>query len=176
MNGVEPSIPYLIHRIAVRVEDSINNKARKYGLRIGEIRVLMRLFVHGPLQAGQLAQMTSIGNSALSHLLRRLDERALLTRTRPSSDQRLVMVDLTVHGRRIAALLQPHIRGYNDVAITGVAPRDVARLRDLLGQVYDNVVRLEHSLPEFPDPDSAGRARARPGGRRKNVSGVAKEV
>ena len=153
MKAVEPSIPYLIHRIAVRVEDSINKKARKYGLRIGEIRVLMRLFTYGPLHAGQLAQMTSIENSALSHLLRRLHARALLTRTRPSSDQRLVMVDLTARGRRIAALLRPHIRRYNDVATTGVSAGDIARLRELLGQVYDNVVRLEHALPEFPEPE-----------------------
>ncbi|HZQ60867.1 MAG TPA: MarR family transcriptional regulator [Casimicrobiaceae bacterium] len=172
MKANEPSIPYLIHRIAVRVEDSINKKARKYGLRIGEIRVLMRLLTYGPLNPGQLAHMTSIENSALSHLLRRLHERALVTRRRPSSDQRLVMVDLTARGRRIATVLQPHIRRYNDVAITGLSPRDIARLRDLLGRVYDNVVRLEHALPDFPELERASPSRARQAAARTGARAV----
>ncbi len=76
----QPSIVYLIHRIAARLEDSINAKARKYRLRIGEIRVLMRILSHGDLNVGQLASMTSIEPSALSHLLRRLVQEGWVTR------------------------------------------------------------------------------------------------
>src|SRR5215831_12650582 len=78
----QPSIPYLIHRIGARVEASINAKARKYRLRIGEIRVLLRLLDHGDLPVGDLARLTSIAPSALSHLLQRLDSDGWITRAR----------------------------------------------------------------------------------------------
>lgn len=147
----QPSIAYLIHRIAVRLEDSINAKARKFRLRIGEIRVLMRILDHGDLFVGQLAEMTSIELSALSHLLRRLDEEGWIVRNRDAKDSRLVLVSLTERGYKFAAMLQPYIREYNDALIQGIRSDQIALLRSQLENIYQNIVRLEHSLHQFPD-------------------------
>lgn len=147
----QPSIAYLIHRIAVRLEDSINAKARKFRLRVGEIRVLMRILSHGDLSIGQVAEMTSIEPSTLSHLLRRLDDEGWVKRKRDVKDNRLVLVSLTERGRKFSAMLQPYIREYNDAAIDGIKPDQIALLRSQLENIYQNIVRLEHSLHEFPD-------------------------
>jgi DNA-binding MarR family transcriptional regulator len=150
---LQPSIVYLIHRIAVRLEDSINAKARKYRLRIGEIRVLMRLLDHGDLRVGDLAQMTSIESSALSHLLRRLGNEGWVTRARGVKDNRLVLVSLTPRGQKFAATLQPYIREHNDAALHGIKSSDLPALRILLETIYHNIVRLEDTLHQFPDLD-----------------------
>jgi MarR family transcriptional regulator, organic hydroperoxide resistance regulator len=147
----QPSIAYLIHRIAVRLEDSINAKARKYGLRIGEIRVLMRILSHGALSAGALANMTSIEQSALSHLLRRLTQEGWVTRRRSEKDNRLVHVELTERGRHFAEILQPYIRKYNDAATSGIEAGKMVVLRTQLEQIYRNIVQLDSSLSRFPE-------------------------
>src|SRR5262245_7224317 len=141
--ATQPSISYLIHRIAVRLENSINSKARKYRLRIGEIRVLMRLLDHGDLPVGDLAQITSIAPSALSHLLQRLDSDGWITRARKRKDSRIVLVSLTQTGRNFAKMLQPYVSEYNDAAVQGIKPAEQAILRNLLEIIYHNIVRLE---------------------------------
>ncbi|HVV61596.1 MAG TPA: MarR family transcriptional regulator [Pseudolabrys sp.] len=151
--SAQPSIAYLIHRIAVRLEDSINAKARKYGLRIGEIRVLMRILNHGHLSVGRLAEMTSIEPSALSHLLRRLSQEGWVTRNRDPKDNRLVHIGLTERGRKFAQTLQPYIREYNDAATKGIKAHQLNALRVQLEKVYQNIVQLESSLHDFPDID-----------------------
>ena len=152
----QPSIVYLIHRIAVRLEDSINTKARKYRLRVGEIRVLMRILSYGDLTVGELAEMTSIEPSALSHLLRRLDGEGWVNRKRSAKDNRLVLVSLTERGRQFAATLQPYILEYNDAATQGIKVDQLAALREQLNKIYHNIVRLEDSLHDFPDVHFAG--------------------
>lgn len=147
----QPSIAYLIHRIAVRLEESINAKARKYRLRVGEIRVLMRILNYGDLSVGELAQRTSIEPSALSHLLKRLVEEGWVVRNRSAKDNRLVHVSLTERGRHFAKTLQPYIREYNDAATQGIKIEQLLTLRSQLEKIYDNIVRLERSLHDFPD-------------------------
>lgn len=147
----QPSIAYLVHRIAARLEDSINAKARKYRLRIGEIRVLMRILDYGDLSVGRLADMTSIEPSALSHLLRRLAQQGWVTRTRSTRDSRLVHIDLTERGRDFAQTLQPYIHEYEGAVTHGIAAGQLPALRAHLEKIYQNIVRLESSLHDFPD-------------------------
>ncbi len=153
MRNPRPSIAYLIHRIAVRIEDSINAKARKYRLRVSEIRVLMRLLNHGDLSVGQLADMTSIEPSALSHLLRRLHEEGLVSRTRYTRDNRLVFINLTPRGKKFASTLQPHIQEYNSAAEKGIKAEQLEVLYAQLETIYTNIIKLESSLHDFPDFD-----------------------
>jgi DNA-binding MarR family transcriptional regulator len=153
--NLQPSIAYLIHRIAARIEDSINAKARKYRLRISEIRVLMRILSHGDLSVGQLADMTSIEPSALSHLLRRLNQEGLVSRARSTMDNRLVLVSLTEAGRKLASTLQPHIQEYNYAAEKGIKAEQLEVLRAQLDTIYSNIIRLEDSLPDFPELNMA---------------------
>ena len=153
MPAPRPSIAYLIHRIAVRIENSINSKARKYRLRVSEIRVLMRLLTHGDLSVGQLAEMTSIEPSALSHLLRRLDKEGLVSRTRYTKDNRLVFINLTPRGKKFASTLQPHIQEYNSAAERGIKAEQLEILYAQLDTIYTNIIKLESSHHEFPDFD-----------------------
>jgi DNA-binding MarR family transcriptional regulator len=166
----QPSIAYLVHRIAARLEDSINAKARKYRLRIGEIRVLMRILDYGDLSVGRLADMTSIEPSALSHLLRRLAQEGWVTRTRSAKDNRLVHIGLTERGHDFAQTLQPYIHEYEGAVTQGIKADQLAALRAQLEKIYANIVQLESSLHDFPDVDflsssaaKATRARRRSG-------------
>ncbi len=163
-----PSIAYLIHRIAVRIEDSINSKARKYHLRVSEIRVLMRLLNHGDLSVGQLAEMTSIEPSALSHLLRRLHKEGLVSRTRYTRDNRLVFINLTPRGKSFASTLQPHIQEYNSAAEKGIKAEQLEVLYAQLETIYTNIIKLEGSLHDFPDFDFDHPKTKRTGRSRRN--------
>ena len=149
----EPSIPYLIHRIAVRIEDSVNARARKYGLKVNEIRVLMRLVEHGDMRVGELAELTSLEPSTLSHTLRRIGAAGWIARNRAATDNRQVLVSLTPKGKRFARLLHPHIRRYNDVASEHISVAELRTLRGALDRIYQNLLGMDKSLPDFPDFD-----------------------
>jgi DNA-binding MarR family transcriptional regulator len=172
MPNARPSIAYLIHRIAVRIEDSINAKARKYRLRVSEIRVLMRLLNHGDLSVGQLAEMTSIEPSALSHLLRRLDKEGLISRTRYTKDNRLVFINLTQRGKKFASTLQPHVQEYNYAAEKGIKAEQLELLYAQLDTIYTNIIKLESLLHDFPDFDLEYSKTKRPARTTHNKSGT----
>lgn len=172
MRNPRPSIAYLIHRIAVRIEDSINAKARKYRLRVSEIRVLMRLLTHGDLSVGQLAEMTSIEPSALSHLLRRLHAESLISRTRYTKDNRLVFINLTERGKKFASTLQPYIQEYNSAAENGIKAEQLEVLYAQLETIYTNIIKLESSLHQFPDFDLAQAKAKRPERMPRNRNGA----
>ena len=76
----QPSLPYLIHRIASRLERHINRAAKDDGLKIEGIRILLRLLRGGDQRVGQLANATSIEQSALSHMLKRMEAANFITR------------------------------------------------------------------------------------------------
>ena len=155
---LEPSIPYLIHRIAVRIEESVNARARKYGLKVNEIRVLMRLVEHGDMRVGDLAELTSLEPSTLSHTLRRIGEAGWIARNRAASDNRQVLVSLTPKGKRFARMLHPHIRRYNDVASDKIPASRLRALRQALDTIYRNIAGMDKSLPDFPDFADQGAA------------------
>ena len=97
--------------------------------------------------------MTSIEPSALSHLLRRLHEEGLVSRTRHTRDNRLVFINLTRRGKKFASTLQPHIQEYNSAAEKGIKAEQLEVLYAQARTIYTNIIKLESSLHDFPDFD-----------------------
>jgi DNA-binding MarR family transcriptional regulator len=95
--------------------------------------------------------MTSIEISTLSHSLKRMSHDGWITRARHAKDNRSVLASLTDQGRKLAVVLRPYIRRYNDLAVRGMPAADVAQLRNVLGRIYENVLSTQDSMPEFPD-------------------------
>jgi hypothetical protein len=78
-----------------------------------------------------------------------------------------VLVSLTAKGKRLARLLHPHIRRYNDVASRDIAPAQLRALRDALDRIYENIAGMQKSVPDFPDFAEAPPPPGAPRGRRK---------
>ncbi len=72
------------------------------GIRGREFATLRYLHEAGPCTIGQVQEYIYISASAASELLSRLENAGYVERTRCKKDQRVVYVDLTPEGRRLA--------------------------------------------------------------------------
>ncbi len=72
------------------------------GIRGREFATLRYLHEAGPRTIGQIQDYIYISASATSELISRLEDEGYVARTRGKKDQRVVYVDLTPEGRRLA--------------------------------------------------------------------------
>jgi DNA-binding MarR family transcriptional regulator len=137
----QPSLPYLIHRIARRLEEHINRAGKADGLRIEGIRILLRLLSDDNQRVGELAESTSIEQSALSHMLKRMEGDGFVSRAKEADDDsRSVIISLTVLGRRMAKKYAPLFQNFENASLVGLSVPERRRLKTLLIGVYERVL------------------------------------
>jgi DNA-binding MarR family transcriptional regulator len=141
-----PSLPYLLLRVVARLESAVHDWTRRHGLKLHAARVIMRLMHRDHLLVRELAELTSLETSTLSHLLKRMEADGLLTRLRDSVDNRHVRVSLTGKGRRIGAEIEPVYLGINDLTMRGLSDAETAALKAALDRVYANVLTIEDDI------------------------------
>ena len=140
-SGLEqPSLPYLVHRIASRLEHQVNRTAKEDGLKIEGIRILLRLLRGGDQRVGELANATSIEQSALSHMLKRMEASAFIVRDKiEKRDRRGALVSLTLRGRRMAKKYAPLFKAIDESWMDGLSLVDRRRLKELLNNIYERI-------------------------------------
>lgn len=73
------------------------------GLTHPQYLVLLALWQQSPLSVKRLSELLQLDSATLSPLLKRLDTNGLVTRTRSSTDERLLLIELTPAGRALRA-------------------------------------------------------------------------
>ena len=142
----DPTIPYLVHRVAARIETSVNQRTRRHGLRLQGFRVLRRLWENEPQRLGELAQASSIESSALSHLVSRMVRDGWLEKSRIADDERSVAISLTPAGRDLAAELVPLLEQYEAVCLDGFSYDEATLIRRALVRMFDNLANLDAAI------------------------------
>jgi DNA-binding MarR family transcriptional regulator len=79
-----------------------SRKTQCKGVRGRELTTLRHLHEIGPVTIGQLCEYLFISNSATSELVSRMEDAGYVTRRRSKQDSRVVFVELTPDGQRIA--------------------------------------------------------------------------
>src|SRR3954451_22770721 len=115
------------------------------GLTYPQFLVMLALYEDAPRSVGDLGQVLGMETGTLTPLLKRLQSGGLVTRTRDSTDERRVLIDLTDAGRAlrdeacsVPAKIETACRLSND---------QLAELRDTL----DGLARPRGGEPE-PTP------------------------
>ncbi len=100
------------------------------GLTYPQYLVMLVLWERGETSVKELGTELMLDSGTLSPLLKRLESADLLTRRRDPSDERSVRVALTARGDELRhAAAEVPIRM---AAASGLAPRELAELRDTL--------------------------------------------
>ncbi len=113
------------------------------GLTYPQYLVMLVLWEHGECSVRDLGTQLLLDSGTLSPLLKRLETAELLSRRRDPADERSVLVRLTSRGddlRHKAAAVPMNI-----AAASGLAPRELAELRDTLTALTQSMLR---STPE----------------------------
>jgi len=107
------------------------------GIRGRELSTLRYLLEAGPVTIGQVCDYLFISVSATSEQLSRMEEAGYVARTRSKQDSRVVYVELTPEGRRIAEetplggipLLRERIKM--------LSPERLAQAGDVFGEILE---------------------------------------
>jgi DNA-binding MarR family transcriptional regulator len=132
------TVPFLVSRVATLM-NGWHADFKKLGLSVLSVRVMAVLGLNGSASVGELVEATSIDQSTLSHLLRRLARAGLVEKARQDHDNRSVRITATPKGRPLA-------RKCHDVAVEhdhrltkGLSAAEVRALKRALGVLYVNV-------------------------------------
>jgi len=79
-----------------------SRQTQEYGVRGREFATLRYLLEAGPCTIGQVQEYIYISASSTSEMLSRLEDAGYVMRKRCKKDQRVVFVELTSEGRRLA--------------------------------------------------------------------------
>jgi DNA-binding MarR family transcriptional regulator len=121
-----------------RLEAAMNRQLqRDCGLSLADYDVLVQLSERGPRRVYELADALSWEQSRLSHQLRRMRDRGLVTRRGSRDDRRGATVDMTPRGR---AALRDAAPGHADLVRTTVFDQMTATEMRALRSLIDRVL------------------------------------
>lgn len=132
------TVPFLLHRVATAMNDW-HVDFRKLGLSVLSVRVMAVLSLNGSATVGELAEATSIDQSTLSHILRRLVRSGLLAKSRQQHDNRSVKVKPTAKGRPLARKCYDTAVKHERMLTRGLDAQQVRALKATLDCLYGNI-------------------------------------
>jgi len=103
-----------------------------WGLTYPQYLVLVTLWLDGEQTVSSLGDRLQLDSGTLSPLLRRMESSDLIVRERRSSDERVVSIGLTPHGRR----LREELREIPRQIAEGFALPDHASAEDLIRRLH----------------------------------------
>lgn len=103
-----------------------------------------------PLSPGRLSERVGLTSGATNALIKRLEERGLVQRSREHTDGRIVTLRATEHAHRAAA---PHLdrsRAALDAATTDVAPRTLTAVERFIDDILEVMPKPTTPSPSTP--------------------------
>ena len=99
---LERFLPYRLSVLAAEVSRALSQiYTREFALSIPEWRIIANLGSFGPLNAGDLAERSSLDKPKATRALQKLEARGLVQRAVDAKDRRQVRLSLTRRGRLV---------------------------------------------------------------------------
>ena len=96
-----------LRRVIRAVDLHSRRLVQSHGLTGPQSLVLRETLSTGGLTAGELARRISLSQATVTDIVKRLEARRLLRRTRDSQDRRRVLINVTRQGKRLYASAPP---------------------------------------------------------------------
>ena len=142
------TVPFTMHRVTALSVANATEEFAQHGLNVHGARVMVVLLQNPNVRVGEIAEITCIELSTLSHMLRRFERDGLITRRRPPDDNRSVIVALTARGRRVAADVHEIVKSHQTTMLAGIPAGDIAVLRRVLDLMAANVEAAARRIAE----------------------------
>ena len=95
---LENQLCFPLYACAKEVVRRYREPLEPLGLTYTQYIVMMILWEHGGMTEGDLGKIIHLDSGTLAPLLKRLDKQGLITRKRPESNERKLMIELTQAG------------------------------------------------------------------------------
>ena len=115
MDSKAPQAPvkeiiYQIRRLMQAGELYTKELNKKYQVSAPQLNCLLALYENGPLPPSQIARYIMVKSSTVTGIIDRLEQKGLVTRVRNSPDRRVITIELTETGKRLADHAPPPIQ------------------------------------------------------------------
>ncbi len=146
--SLDDSIPYMMNRVAGRLNRSLEDDLLKLGVSFQHWRVLAVLARGDGISIADLSAYAVVPHSTLSRLLTRLEGDKLVERSVETPDGRTARVLITARGRKLYERILPLAIEWRNMALLGFSAAERGVLLGLLNRM---LVNLEMSAQQ---PDS----------------------
>ena len=137
MRPFDQSRPMALLRAREAVMRGFRALLRAQGLNEQEWRIMRALMEAERLEIGELAKRVFILKPSATRTVKNLEGRGIVSRSRPSSDQRRALITLTGKGRALFDQLAPHSEQEYARITRVIGANDMDELYQLLGRVTD---------------------------------------
>jgi len=103
-------IIYQIRRLLQARELYTKELNKKYQVSAPQLNCILALYENGPLPPSQIAKYIMVKSSTVTGIIDRLEQKGLVTRLRKSPDRRVITIELTEAGKRLANNAPPPIQ------------------------------------------------------------------
>jgi len=103
-------IIYSIRRLIQAGELYSKELNKTYSISAAQLNCLLALYENGPLPPSQIAKHMLVKSSTVTGVVDRLEQKGLVQRLRISSDRRVITIELTQTGKRLAKNAPPPIQ------------------------------------------------------------------
>lgn len=139
--SLERHVFYLLSRVLASRNRALNAKLAGHGLDFPRWRVLAVLNEHPGASMLELAELTSVDRTSLTHTVRLMVDEGLVARTERGSDRRSVALALTRGGKAMFRRILPDVLTQNRQALNGLEDGEIDALRVSLSRVLANLER-----------------------------------
>jgi DNA-binding MarR family transcriptional regulator len=113
-NGNDPDrireVVHLMRRLMQAGERYTKELNKKFSVSAPQVASLLALLDDGPMSPSQIAKKIMVESSTVTGIIDRLEQKGFVVRTRISQDRRVITVELTEAGRRLAENAPPPIQ------------------------------------------------------------------
>lgn len=136
--SAEESIGYLLRTTVATLMRAAETAMRPHGLTSVQWAPLMIISRGGNPTAASLARDLNTDTGAMTRMLDRLESKGLLTRSRSSTDRRVVELNLTEHGRELTRLIPHHLASVYNNHLAGFSQEEFTMLKSMLRRIIAN--------------------------------------
>ena len=135
---IEDSVGYLVNRLAQTMGRELDRRMVDLGLTDAQWKPMLLLQQGSCSTAADLSRIALVDTGAMTRLLDRLETKGLVRRLRSVEDRRVVNLELTKEGKRVAAEIPKIIARLANQVLVGFSKDEFLQFRNLLNRALVN--------------------------------------
>jgi DNA-binding MarR family transcriptional regulator len=144
----DDSVGLLFRRVLASLIQEVDRRLAPHDLTHAQWVPLYKLFRGECTTSAELARDMQVDPAAVTRALDRLEAKDLVRRSRSAADRRIVQLELTAAGKRVAPLVPEALADVFNAHLTGFSADEWATLIDLLQRMLSNGEALRQAALE----------------------------
>lgn len=144
---LDESVSFMMHSIVTQVTAVVDQRMAELGLTDAQWKPLLMIQQGRASTAAELSRISCVDTGAVTRCLDRIEAKGLVARVRSRDDRRVVNLELTEEGHRVADGVPQVLSVVLNQMLIGFSQDEVDQLKALLKRVLVNTRQLRESVP-----------------------------